>query len=82
MCFASCCPLLPSCSDHVFPPEETFHKRQALRYAITDDLPDAEGATADYGYLKILWETARLCPRCSVVIQRSKGCDHVQTAHF
>ena len=36
----------------------------------------AEGATADYGYLKILWETARLCPRCSVVIQRSKGCDH------
>lgn len=36
---------------------------------------DAEDGT-DYDMLRVLHETARLCPRCSVVIQRSSGCDH------
>lgn len=36
---------------------------------------DAEEGT-DYAMLWVLYETARICPRCSVVIQRSAGCDH------
>lgn len=38
-------------------------------------IDDAEEGT-DYEMLWVLYETARLCPRCSVVIQRSAGCDH------
>eukprot|EP01051_Picozoa_sp_SAG22_P016304 SAG22_NODE_2277_length_2762_cov_2.747278_2_plen_182_part_00 len=26
--------------------------------------------------LRTLWETAKCCPRCNVVLQRSAGCDH------
>mmetsp|Transcript_42903 Transcript_42903/g.121289 ORF Transcript_42903/g.121289 Transcript_42903/m.121289 type:complete len:269 (-) Transcript_42903:87-893(-) len=29
----------------------------------------------DYDLLKRLWSTTRLCPRCRVVIERSKGCN-------
>lgn len=29
----------------------------------------------DYDLLKRLWETTRLCPRCSLVIEKSQGCN-------
>jgi len=29
----------------------------------------------DLGLLKTLWKSTRLCPRCSLVIQRSQGCN-------
>merc|ERR1719433_1573192 len=29
----------------------------------------------DYALLRKLWETTRLCPRCSITIEKSEGCN-------
>ena len=33
--------------------------------------------STDFDMLKLLWSCSRLCPRCSVVIERSEGCSHM-----
>eukprot|EP01052_Picozoa_sp_SAG31_P003288 SAG31_NODE_125_length_23649_cov_7.156202_6_plen_262_part_00 len=30
----------------------------------------------DIAMMRLLWDTAKLCPRCNVVLQRSHGCNH------
>lgn len=38
----------------------------------TEALPQSN---VDYGLVRTLWETTRICPRCSLVIEKSQGCN-------
>merc|ERR1711953_1644163 len=42
--------------------------------SLSQTLMEAE-AEKDFDFIKRLWETTRLCPRCSLVIERSEGCN-------
>lgn len=37
-------------------------------------LPQCQ-SDVDYGLVRTLWETTRVCPRCSLVIEKSEGCN-------